>query len=469
MAESTRVDGALPPLHSPELDIIPSETPSYQVGFQEREAVQSKSINDLDTHPLTPKFKAVVELMSKSRRGWHPLEEKAKRWVEAGRKIHDLSKETPRDFFVPLRNHHKITKGDWDLSICMYKFFGNNTSRDHLLKLGIAKLRRILSRKWSREKLSQLDENVSFYGCSLEELLGMTEREIDQLIKSSDRKAERESAEHVKESDAEPTGVVATLTKKDKVDLVQLQPGDRIESLHARRPGAVVKIYADESGCVCWDDGEPQEAGLGHERMPRNLLVKVASEAAPARGDVDAAFETPADTAAGDVNDGGSSPTAAPEAAPEAGAQAAPADNIRRVDAQLQVHWAGRVFDVARAGVGVGDDVMCQPAPIPPFLWVRKIDASQREHMATMVEPVEPPPLVAPQAAPPDPALTHRKLYLRERMKVLLRYTDGPELNDIEDLLDELVSDISRGRYVPGLVAADYELTRRFWIEGGAK
>lgn len=244
-----------------------------------------------------------------------------------------------------------------------------------------------------------------------------------------------------------------------------LQPGDRIKSLHARRPGAVVKVYADGSACVCWDDGEPQEAGLGHERMPRNLLVKVASGAAPAEGvDVDA-FETQADTAAGDVNDGGAGPTATPEDAPEAGPQAAPADNIRRVDAQLQVHWAGRVFDVSKAGVGVGDDVMCQPAPIPPFLWVRKIDASQQDHMATMVEPVEPPP----QAAPPDPSIAHRKLYLRERMKVVLRYADGPELNDIEALLDELVSDISRGRYVPGLVAADYELTRRYWIEGGAK
>ena len=119
--------------------------------------------------------------------------------------------------------------------------------------------------------------------------------------------------------------------------------------------------------------------------------------------------------------------------------------------------------------MGVGDEVVCYPAPIPPFLWVRKIDASQQEHMATMVDPVEPPPHVAPQAAPPDPALTHRKLYLRERMKVVLRYADGPELNDIEDLLEELINDISRGRYVPGLVAADYELTRRYWIEGGAK
>lgn len=31
----------------------------------------------------------------------------------------------------------------------------------------------------------------------------------------------------------------------------------------ARRGG---QVYADGSACVCWDDGEPQEAGLGHER-----------------------------------------------------------------------------------------------------------------------------------------------------------------------------------------------------------
>lgn len=62
-----------------------------------------------------------------------------------------------------------------------------------------------------------------------------------------------------------------------------LAAGDRVESIYARRPGQVVRIYPDGSACICWADGEPQEAGLGNERMPRALLVKVGSaEAAPA-------------------------------------------------------------------------------------------------------------------------------------------------------------------------------------------
>lgn len=267
----------------------------------------------------------------------------------------------------------------------------------------------------------------------------------DALLDEKNRQLDAERARHSATPDA-------------------LQVGDRVESLLARRPGAVVKIYADGSGCVCWDDGEPQEAGLGHERMPRNLLVKVVSEAVPEEGDVNAAFEAQAATAS-NVNEGVTGPTAAPEAAPEPGAQAAPVDNIRRVDAQLQVHWAGRVFDVSKAGVGVGDTVACTAVESGPFVQVRRTGTDGPAYMAPMVRPVE----VPPRSAPPDPALTRRKQYLLDRMKVVLRYADGPELNDIEDLLEELINDISRGRYVPGLVAADYELTRKYWIEGSAK
>ena len=62
-----------------------------------------------------------------------------------------------------------------------------------------------------------------------------------------------------------------------------LRLGDRVKSRHAGRLGEVVRVYNDGSACICWDDGEPQEAGLGHERMPRELLKKVAViDAAPA-------------------------------------------------------------------------------------------------------------------------------------------------------------------------------------------
>ncbi|TXG77738.1 MAG: hypothetical protein E6R11_06065 [Rhodocyclaceae bacterium] len=54
-----------------------------------------------------------------------------------------------------------------------------------------------------------------------------------------------------------------------------LLPGDRIRSAHAGRTGRVVKVYPDASACVHWDDRVPQAEGLGHERMPRHLLVKI--------------------------------------------------------------------------------------------------------------------------------------------------------------------------------------------------
>jgi hypothetical protein len=56
-------------------------------------------------------------------------------------------------------------------------------------------------------------------------------------------------------------------------NLPPLSPGDRIRSAFAERPGSVVKVYADGSACILWDDGTPQAEGLGHERMPRSLLI----------------------------------------------------------------------------------------------------------------------------------------------------------------------------------------------------
>ena len=437
----TSVDGVLPQLHTIEIDSTASlDKPG--VG-----APDGKDA-DFDTAISTPLIRAAAILTEITRHGRYKLRRRdnAIAFYEVGKLLSGVKKNVERGHFSHTLTSRNISPDTSKFAIRVYESLESIENSACLFDLGTSKLVELTLKK-HHAALCLLATTGEIAGETLEGLVKMGLNEFRRFIKT------------VPEFD-----VNASLS----IPALDLQPGDRIESLHARRPGAVVKVYADGSACVCWDDGEPQEAGLGHERMPRNLLVKVASEAAPARGDVNAAFEAQAATAS-NVNEGGTGPTAAPEAAPQPDPQAAPADNIRRVDAQLQVHWAGRVFDVSKAGVGVGDDVMCQPAPIPPFLWVRKIDASQQDHMATMVEPVEPPPQVAPQVAPPDPALTHRKLYLRERMKVVLRYADGPELNDIEDLLDELVSDISRGRYVPGLVAADYELTRKYWIEGSAK
>lgn len=54
-----------------------------------------------------------------------------------------------------------------------------------------------------------------------------------------------------------------------------LQPGDRVKTLLAGRTGQVVRTYDDGSASICWDGGEPQAEGLGHERMPRAMLAYI--------------------------------------------------------------------------------------------------------------------------------------------------------------------------------------------------
>lgn len=171
---------------------------------------------------------------------------------------------------------------------------------------------------------------------------------------------------------------------------------------------------------------------------------------------VDFAFETPDDDGAGTVNNGG--------LGLRCDAVLAELASVRRVDAQLKVYFGGRIFDVSGSNFSVGDLVFCDLNEGGQSIRVCLV-GHRETCMAPMIQPVESPP----QVAPPDPAITRRKQYLLDRMKVVLRYADGAELNEIEDMLDELVSDISRGRYVPGLVAAGYDLTRKYWIEGSAK
>lgn len=66
-------------------------------------------------------------------------------------------------------------------------------------------------------------------------------------------------------------------------------------------------------------------------------------------------------------------------------------------------------------------------------------------------------------------ALARRKAYLEARMRTLLRFAEGAELNILDDALDDLVGDITRARFVPGLVAEDYALTHRFLVAGGVQ
>lgn len=115
------------------------------------------------------------------------------------------------------------------------------------------------------DHLQALADGQTVHGYALQDFSGMTVKKVREAVRAIKRADDLEVA----------TGTL-------------LRPGDRVESLHAGRLGEVVKVYADASACIRWDDGAPQEAGLGHERMPRELLKKVdGAKVAPAAVEVE--------------------------------------------------------------------------------------------------------------------------------------------------------------------------------------
>lgn len=71
--------------------------------------------------------------------------------------------------------------------------------------------------------------------------------------------------------------------------------------------------------------------------------------------------------------------------------------------------------------------------------------------------------------APNWPAtLARRKAYGQALAKTLLRYAEEREVDDVVEELELLVRQISERRAAPGLVAARYEIFRKFWLQGGA-
>ncbi|MBS0474138.1 MAG: DUF3102 domain-containing protein [Proteobacteria bacterium] len=144
---------------------------------------------------------------------------------------------------------------------------------EHFLSLKMSKSALAALLSLGDDTLNALADGQTVRGYALQDFRAMTVKQV------------REAVRAIKREDTAPAGEVGATS-------AILRPGDRVESLHAGRLGEVVKVYADASACIRWDDGEPQEAGLGHERMPRELLkkvdgAKVAPAAAPAAVEVE--------------------------------------------------------------------------------------------------------------------------------------------------------------------------------------
>lgn len=54
-----------------------------------------------------------------------------------------------------------------------------------------------------------------------------------------------------------------------------LEIGNSVRSRHAGRIGTVTHVYPDGSASIRWHDEPATAPDLGHERMPRSLLIVV--------------------------------------------------------------------------------------------------------------------------------------------------------------------------------------------------
>lgn len=186
--------------------------------------------------------------------------------IEAGRRLSQLKAMVPHGRFIELVAEQVGTSDSLArkaMRIALFAghegFLGLRMSRSAMLELVLL----------GEDHLQALADGQTVCGYALQDFSGMTVKQVREAVRAIRRAEDLEVA----------TGAL-------------LRPGDRVESLHAGRQGEVVKVYADASACIRWDDGEPQEAGLGHERMPRALLkkvdgAKVAPAAAPAAVEVE--------------------------------------------------------------------------------------------------------------------------------------------------------------------------------------
>ena len=75
-----------------------------------------------------------------------------------------------------------------------------------------------------------------------------------------------------------PAGRHLALTVRE-----QLVIGDRVIDHHNGHAGTVMKVYPDGSACITWDD-RPAPLCLGHERVPRALLIVLGSRVTESEG-----------------------------------------------------------------------------------------------------------------------------------------------------------------------------------------
>jgi len=278
-----------------------------------------------------------------------------------------------------------------------------------LLAIGRSGLIELMSLE--EEEFEQLALTGEYCGLRLDELPGMTVMEIRRAVKS------------INEDDEQVHALMPD--KHAAIDALcegPLQVGDVVESRYAKRPGRVVKIYPDGSASVCWNDGEPQPEGLGHERMPRHLL-RLVERAAPV------------------------APAPEPEADPA------------RVKAHMEISAILKAI-AAKVPTAPASAPAQSPLPADPAARPENVICMQEARLRSSA-------MTAAELAARDPA--RLKAYCADLLPLLIENAGAAELETLAMVLEEMIADQVRERPLPDVVAARYAIYCRLWLEGGAK
>lgn len=277
-----------------------------------------------------------------------------------------------------------------------------------LLAIGRSGLIELMSLE--EEEFEQLAMTGEYCGLRLDELPGMTVMEIRRAVKS------------INEDDEQVHALMPD--KHAAIDALcegPLQVGDVVESRYAKRHGRVVKIYPDGSASVCWSDGEPQPEGLGHERMPRNLL-RLVERAAPV------------------------APAPEPEADPA------------RVKAHREI--SAILKAIASKAAPEMPAPAQNPLPADPAARPENVICMQKARMRSGT-------MAVAKLAARDPA--RMKAYCEALMPMALANANTTELQILLMVLEDLLHDQTRESPLPEIVAARYAIYCQLWLDGGAK
>lgn len=270
-------------------------------------------------------------------------------------------------------------------------------------KTGLMELASLEEEGWD-----QLAQTGEYCGLRLAELPGMTVMEIRQAVKS------------INEDDGQVHALCADkLAAIDAILGHGLQVGDVVESRYSKRPGRAVKIYPDGSACVCWDDGEPQPEGMGHERMPRELL-RLVERAAPA------------------------APAPEPEADPA------------RVKAHMEISAILKAI-AAKVPTAPASAPAQSPLPADPAARPENVICMQEARLRSSA-------MTAAELSARDPA--RLKAYCADLLPLLIENAGAAEMETLAMVLEEMIADQVRERPLPDVVAARYAIYCRRWLEG---